>query len=139
MPRPYSLDLRERILKNYDAGTPIEDLVSQFDVSRSTLYSYIKQRRETGNIAAKTYRPGRSLKLLPYEAEVRQLVADYPDATLVDFCEKLSPQVSVSTATMCDFLRYLKITRKKKLFVPPNNIEKMSSDSGADGNGSWIS
>ena len=35
MARPYSLDLRERILKHYDDGTPIEDIVQQFAVSRS--------------------------------------------------------------------------------------------------------
>ena len=62
MPRPYSLDLRERILKNYDDGTPIEDIVQQFAVSRSTLYSYIKQRRETGNVAPKEYKRGRKNK-----------------------------------------------------------------------------
>ena len=115
MARPYSLDLRERILKHYDDGTPIEDIVQQFAVSRSTLYSYIKQRRETGNVTPKEYKRGRKNKLAPYEEELRKVIAEHPDATLVDICEKLSPHVSVSTATVCDFLRYLKITRKKRL------------------------
>jgi transposase len=133
MPRPYSVDLRERILKSYNDGTPIDDLVEQFNVCRSTIYSYLKQQRETGNVAPKTYRHGRPLKLLPYEKEVRQLVADHHDATLVDFCNMLSPQVSVSTATMCDFLRYLKITRKKRLFVPQNVIGQMSFRNAKNG------
>jgi|GEM_PF-6603857 len=33
MARPYSLDLRERILKNYD-DAPIEDIIQQFAVTR---------------------------------------------------------------------------------------------------------
>jgi transposase len=126
MPKSYSLDLRKRILKNYDDGTPIEDLVKQFDVSRSTVYSYIKQQRETGNIASKVYRPGPKLKLAPHETKVRQLVADHPDATLAEYCEMLSEHVVVSTTTLCDFFHYLKITRKKRLSTLPNNTAKMS-------------
>jgi len=114
MPSPYSLDLRVRIVAAYEDGMSVDELAEQFRVGRSTIYTYLNQFQETGNVAPKVYQPGRKKKLAPYEAEVRQLVADYPDATLADFCEKLSPQVSVSTATMCEFLRYLKITRKKK-------------------------
>ena len=113
MPSPYSLDLRVRIVAAYEDGMSVDELAEQFRVGRSTIYTYLNQFQETGNVAPKVYQPGRKKKLAPYEAEVRQLVADYPDATLADFCEKLSPQVSVSTATMCEFLRYLKITRKK--------------------------
>jgi len=50
MPKPYSLDLRARIMKDYDVGYPIDDLVVHYAVSRSWLYSLIKQRRESGNI-----------------------------------------------------------------------------------------
>jgi transposase len=110
----------------YDNSVPIEDLVEQFSVSRSPLYSYLKQFRETSNIIPAVYRPGRKQKLSPYETEVRQVLADHPDATLAEFCEKLSPLVSVSTTTLGDFLRHLKITRKKRLSALPNNCVKMS-------------
>jgi transposase len=113
MAKSYSLDLRERIMKDYDAGVPVEDLTVHYEVSRSWLYSLIKQRKETGTIAPRTYRPGRKQKLAPYEQEVRQVVADHPDGTLEEFCEKLSKYVLVSTTTLCDFLHRLKITRKK--------------------------
>ena len=133
MAKTYSLDLRERIMKDYDSGVPIEDLVLHYDVSRSWIYSLLKQRRETGNIAPRPFHPGRKQKLAPYEKEVREVVAKHPDATLVEYCEHLSKQVSVSTTTLGDFLRRLKITRKKRLFVPSNNIGKMLSRSGKDG------
>jgi len=51
MAKPYSLDLRARILKDYDSGVPVEDLVVHYEVSRSWLYSLIRQRRESGSIA----------------------------------------------------------------------------------------
>ena len=113
MARSYSVDLRSRILKTYDSGVPIDDLTVHYEVSRSWLYGLLKQRRETGNIAPKRQRHGFKPKLEPYEQEVRQLVADHPDATLAEFVELLKPYVSVSTTAVCDFLRHLKITRKK--------------------------
>ena len=133
MAPPYSLDLRKRILKDYDDGTPVEDLVQHYEVSRSWLYSLIKQRRDTGNIAPRARQPGRKQKLAPYEQEVRQLVAEHPDSTLADFCEMLSKQVSVSTTTLCDFLRRLKITRKKRLFVQSNSNAKTLPNNANNG------
>jgi len=126
MARSYSVDLRSRILKTYDSGVPIDDLKIHYEVSRSWLYGLLQQRRETGSIAPKSQRHGRRPKLEPYEQEVRQLVADHPDATLAEFVELLKPYVSVSTTAVCDFLRHLKITRKKRLWSLPSVIEKMS-------------
>jgi len=136
MAKPYSLDLRKQILKDYDSGVPVEDLVLHYEVSRSWIYSLLKQRRETGNIAPRPPRPGRKQKLVPYEQEVRQLVADHPDATLAEFCEKLSDRISVSTTTLCDFLRRLKMTRKKRLSTLPNDIEKMLPSNAKSGRNS---
>jgi len=133
MAKAYSLDLRERILKNYDAGVPVEDVAAQFDVSRSWVYSLVKQRRETGSIAPRRYRPGRKQKLAPYEKEVRKLVADQPDATLVEYCNMLSEHVSVSTAALCEFLRHLKITRKKRPSALPSGIDRMSRQNARNG------
>jgi transposase len=114
MPAPYSLDLRERVLKDCDNGMSSEDAARKYSVAIATVYSWRAQRRETGSIAPKQYKPGPKMKLAPYEKEVRQIVADYPDATLVEIVEKLSPYVTVSETTVCDFLKHLKITWKKK-------------------------
>ena len=84
MPKSYSIDLRERILKSHEEGVPVEDLVLQYSVSRSAIYSYLKQHRETGTIAPKKRQSGRKLKLAPHEQLIRQLVADQPDAALVE-------------------------------------------------------
>jgi len=113
MAKAYSMDLRERVLKDCDTGMRSEDVAQKYSVSASWVYDLRKKRRETGSIAPKPQRHGSKPKLEPYETEVRQLVSDHPDATLAEFCEMLSQHVSVSTATLCDFLRHLKITRKK--------------------------
>ena len=136
MPKAFSVDLRERIVHAYDEGYPVEDIVLQYSVSRSWLYSLLKQRRETGSIAPKHYQPGRKTKLTPYEKEVRHVVAEQPDATLDEFCEKLSKHILVSRSTVCRYLHHLKITRKKRLSVLPNVIETMSSNSVRNGRSS---
>jgi transposase len=115
MARAYSEDLRQRILQAYDEGILVEDIYVLYKVSRSWVYSLIQQRRETGTHAPRKQRHGPTKKLAPYEKEVRQLVAEPPDATLVELCEMLSEHVSVSTTTLCDFLYHLKITWKKTL------------------------
>ena len=136
MAKTYSMDLRERVLKDCDTGMRSEDVAAKYTVSASWVYDLRKKRRETGSIAPKQQRHGSKPKLAPYEKEVRQLVADHPDATLAEFCEMLSPHVSVSTATLCDFLRHLKITRKKRLSSLPNGTEKKWSPGEPNGSNS---
>jgi transposase len=136
MPKPYSLDLRERVLKDCDAGMRSEDVAEKYTVSASWVYDLRKKRRETGSIAPKKQRHGQKPKLEPYEKEVRQVVADHPDATLAEFCEMLSKHVSVSTTTLCDFLRHLKITRKKRLSSLSSESGQMSSPDEPNGSNS---
>ena len=82
MPQPYSLDLRERVLKDCDFGFSSKDVAKKYSVSVLWVNDLLKRRRETGSIAPKEYKRGAKLKLAPYETEVRQLVADHHDATL---------------------------------------------------------
>jgi len=133
MPKAYSLDLRERILNDYDSGVPVEDIVAHYVVSRSWTYSLLKQRRETGIITPKVSRRGPKLKLAPYEKEVRQLVTDHPDATLEELHAMLPNKDEVTVVTLHNFLVRLKITWKKRLSMLPNNIEKMLPPNAKNG------
>jgi transposase len=125
MPRAYSLDLRARILQSYDEGDSVADVSEQYSVSRTTVYSLIQRRRETGSIAPRPQRHGPTKKLAPYEQEVRQLVADHPDATLEELHAQLPNKDSVTVVTLHNYLKYLKITRKKRRSALPNSIETM--------------
>jgi len=70
MPRAYSLDLRERVLKDCDSSLSSEAVAKKYSDSPSWVYSLRKQRRETGNIAPEKRQRGIHLKLAPYEQEV---------------------------------------------------------------------
>jgi transposase len=124
MAKAYSIDLRERVLNDIDAGMSTEDAARKYAVSISWAYSLKKKRRETGSIAPPKYKPGPKRKSAPFEKEVRQAVADHPDATLVELATMLSNYVPVTDSTVCDFLKHLKITWKKRRFAPPSGTEK---------------
>src|ERR1700704_4502630 len=51
--KPYSQDLRERVVKAVDEGLSRGEIVKLFGVSEATIKRYLKQRRETGNLAPK--------------------------------------------------------------------------------------
>jgi transposase len=133
MPKPYSLDLRERVLKDCDGGMNSEDAAEKYSVSASWVYALRKKRRETGSIAPKEYKRGAKLKLAPYETDVRQLVNDHADATLEELHAMLPNKDEVTVVTLHNFLVRLKITWKKRLSMLPNGIEKMLPPNGKNG------
>ena len=133
MAKPYSLDLRERVLKDCDAGMRSEAVAAKYTVSASWVYDLRKKRRETGSITPKEYKRGAKLKLAPYEQEVRQLVTDHPDATLEELHAMLPNKDEVTVVTLHNFLHRLKITWKKRLSMLQSGIGRMLPSSGKSG------
>jgi transposase len=131
--RAYSLDLRERILQSYDDGESVTEVAAQYSVRRATVYNLLALRRETGSVAPQEYQHGQKRKLEPYEQEVRQLVTAHPDATLVELHAQLPNKDRVTVVTLHNYLKHLKITRKKRLSALPNNIERMLPNNAKTG------
>ena len=46
----YSLDLRTRVLADWDAGLKAEDVAAKYRVSRAWVHRLVQRRRETGEI-----------------------------------------------------------------------------------------
>ena len=86
MAKAYSMDLRERVLKDCDAGMRSEDVAAKYTVSASWVYDLRKKRRETGHIAPKEYKRGAKLKLASYLGEKGQNLRTIPkyDPILMD-------------------------------------------------------
>jgi transposase len=112
--KPYSQDLRERVLRAVDSGMPRADIVKTFAVSLATMKRYLKQHRETGNLKPKAI-PGRPAhKGAALEAGLLAQVEAHRDARLEDHCQQWEAEhgVQVSTATMSRAIRRLGWTRK---------------------------
>src|SRR4029453_14409412 len=56
--KPYSKDLRLRVLTAVDAGTPREEIAKTFSVSMPTIKHWLKRRRGAGDLQPKAI-PGR--------------------------------------------------------------------------------
>src|SRR5829696_448946 len=56
--KPYSKDLRLRVLSAVDSGTPREQVAKTFSVSVPTIKRWLKRRRETGDVQPRAI-PGR--------------------------------------------------------------------------------
>ena len=99
--KPYSKDLRLRVLAAVDAGTPREEVAKTFSVSMPTIKRWLKRRRETGDVEPNPIpgRPSRKGTLLK-EWLPKQLEAN-DDLTLEEhseaFEEEFGQKVSTST------------------------------------------
>ena len=109
--RSYSVDLRERVLADYDEGLGNDAVARKYRVSSRWVYKLRKQREETGEIAARRGKVGRKAKLAEHIERLKQLVEEQPDATLEELRDRLG--VSVCTATIGNTLKALGLTRKK--------------------------
>jgi transposase len=83
--KPYSNDLRRRIVDAYESGDYSQDEVAElFDVSNATVRNFLRRKRETGSSDALPHAGGRTPALDGKDREqLRQLARDNDDATLV--------------------------------------------------------
>jgi transposase len=99
--KPYSKDLRLRVLDAVDAGTPREDVARTFSVSMPTIKRWLKRRRETGDVQPRAIpgRPPRKGAMLK-EWLPEHLEANH-DLTLEEhheaFEEEFGEEISTST------------------------------------------
>jgi transposase len=82
MAAPYSMDLRERVLKAWDASGDADDVAATFGVSRAWVHRLAQRHRETGSIAPRKPTKFRSRVLAGQEERLKALVHATPDATL---------------------------------------------------------
>jgi len=111
--RPYSMDLRKRVVAACDRGGKTrEQIAEEFGVSTAWIRRMLQRRRETGSIAPLPQNPGRHPKLSGQRKQrLRGLVERYPDATLEELRRKLGVRVALSTLHRA--LVELKLTLKK--------------------------
>ena len=94
---PYSMDLRERVVRAWNASGDAEEVAATVAVSRSWVHRLVQRRRETGSIAPRQQTKFRSRVLAGQEARLAALIAARPDATLAELREALPTTAALST------------------------------------------
>ncbi len=112
--RPYSLDLRERVIRALQGGARQKAVAEQFDVSLSTVQRFSYQYRAEGHLRSKPS-PGRPAKVTPARETDLLELATGENATLVSIArswrEKTGEHIAASTIHYA--LRRLGYTHKK--------------------------
>jgi transposase len=135
MGRPYSQDLRDRVLAAMDEDGEAYELAPLFRVSVSYIYKVLGRRRATGETTARPSGRGPKPKLLEHDEALRERVAAVPDSTLAELQAWLLAErgVKVSIGCLWKRLRHLGLARKKSRRAPPNRIGPMSPPRAANG------
>jgi transposase len=108
----YSLDLRTRVLADWDAGMKADAVAAKYRVSRAWVHRLVQRRRETGEIGPRAQTKFRARALRPEQEErLSNLVTAQPDRTLAELRAALP--TSASLATIWRALGRLKFTVKK--------------------------
>ena len=109
--RAYSMDLRERVLHDSDAGMQAAAVASKYRVSASWVRRLKHRRRETGEVAPRQQRYGRHPVLASQLHTLAALIREQPDRTLADLQVALG--TSASLATIWRAVKQLGFTVKK--------------------------
>jgi transposase len=128
--RPYSTDLRLRVLQDCDAGLPTRAVADKYTVSDSFVRK-LKRRRHTTGSAAPTA-PRRPPPGWAADADrIRAAVAAQPDLTLQELRDRLA--VAYSLTTLWRATRALGLTLKKNRTGRPSKTGPTSRPGGRGG------
>ena len=115
MAKPYSEDLRARVVAAIEAGATRPEVADQYySVSLSSVGRFVRLDRETGSVSAAKFGGYKEFALAGHEALVRQLVAKQPDITLAELVTQLAKKITIGKSSVSRFLHHLKLSFKKK-------------------------
>jgi transposase len=120
--KPYSLDLRQRVLDAWQRGEGSQrQLAARFSVHLTFVRNLLRLYRQSGSLEPRPHGGGRrALADGPVLERLAHMVAQRPDDTLDEHRERLAAGGGpvMSRATLARALQRLKLTVKKK---PPRH------------------
>ena len=139
MPRPYSIDLRERALAAYEGGEGSQaQVASRYRVGERTLSGWLRAARGEGRRGPKPHGGGR-VPVGGAGGVLAELVAERNDATLAEYADLLAGRAGVrrSPAALCRALKTLGLVRKKRRSGPPSRNARTWPRRAGRGAPSW--
>ncbi len=114
MARPYSIDLRERVVSAAESGETCRAVGKRFGVAVSSVVKWRQRYRRTGNVAPGQMGGHRKLVLAPYRDFIIERIEETPHLTLHGLKDLLAAQgIAVSHNTVWQFLRRAGLSFKK--------------------------
>jgi transposase len=121
MPKPYSEDLRERVIEAVESGASRREAAENFQLSPSSAVRWWRRWHDTGSAKAKPSGGSKS-PLDAYAEWLLALVAEQPDLTLDEIVTTMRKRrIPGSRTAVWGFFERHNLTFKKKPCTPPNN------------------
>ncbi len=109
--KPYSMDLRTRVLADYDLGLTMQAISEKYRISTKFIRDLRQLREETGSLTPRHSKTGPKPKLADHTEQLAKLIQEQPDATLEELQQRLP--VPVGLTTIWRALVALGVTLKK--------------------------
>jgi transposase len=132
--KPYSKDLRLKVLEALDRGMPRREVAQIFGISMPTIKRWLKRRRETGELAPRPSPGPPARKGMALEQALPAQLQSNPDFTLEEHRELFEEThgISVSTASISRAFERLGLPLKKRHSLL-QSATKRSEGAGASG------
>jgi transposase len=127
MGKPYSMDLRERVVGAIEGGMSTRQAAARFSVGIATAGAWARLKRATGEVRpAKQGKPKGSV-LDAHAGFILGLIKEAPDTTLDEMVERLREEraVTVVRTAVWKFLDRREQTHKKRLLTPASRSAPM--------------
>jgi transposase len=116
MGKPYSDDLRERVVAAIEAGHTRVKVAELYNTALITVGGFIKRKRETGSVSPDKFGGHKTFALEPHTDRVKELVAEQPDSMLAELQVRLAKEkVKVNQSGISRFLHHINLTFKGSL------------------------
>jgi len=134
MARPYSVDLRERVVRAVENGASRRATAAKFEVSISFVVKLVQRWRQRGTLEADRVGGWKRSTLAAHAERVHALLAAEPDLTIAELRGRLAAEgIAASRSGIGRFLVAAGLTRKKRPSMPPSRTARMSPRRGAPG------
>jgi len=127
MGKPYSMDLRERVIAAVDGGMSTRQAAARFSIGIATVGAWARLKRATGAVRpAKQGKPKGSV-LDAHTDFIFELIAEAPDITLEEIAERLAQDraLKVVSTAVWKFLDRHDMTHKKRPLMRANRSVPM--------------
>lgn len=134
MARPYSMDLRLRVMAALGRGLTYEEAVKRFQVSNSSILRWVRRLRETGSFAALPMGGKKPFVLAEQRGWMQERLAAKPDLTLRALLGELHERgFEVSYFALWHLVRRSGLSFKKRPSTPASRTVRMSHAGAPNG------
>ena len=125
MPKPYSQDLRNRVIDAVERGEMSRRAAARrYEISESAAVKWLGRFEQDGSGAPVGHGGHRPSKLMPHRGFLEAARAAKPDTTLQALCDRLLAErgVKADTSMMSRFFRRIGVTFKKRRWSRASRI-----------------